>query len=92
MVIHDITPQEAFAALNGLGFPPERDCGETAVRQAFASKITDVGVRQIRGANRSALEWIQFEDGTRLYVASSPHGAVVYRLAKRFSYVEQVHV
>lgn len=88
--IHDVTPQEAFAALNGLGFPPERDCGETAVRQALTRKITDVGVRQVRGANRSVLEWIDFEDGTRLYLASSSDGAVVYRLARRFSYVEQL--
>jgi hypothetical protein len=86
--IHDVTPQEAFAALNGLGFPPERDCGETAVRQALTKKILNAGVRQIRGINRSVLEWLEFEDGTRLYLASSSDGAVVYRLARRFSYAE----
>jgi len=87
--LHDVTPQEAFAALNGLGFPPERDCGETAVRQALTKKIANVGVRQVRGANRSVVEWLEFEDGTRLYLASSSDGAVAYRLARRFSYVEQ---
>lgn len=85
--IHDVTPQEGFAAFNGLGFPPERDCGETAVRAALKSPVVDVGVRQLRGSNRSVLEWLQLEDGTRLYLAASSEGAVVYRLAKRFSYV-----
>jgi len=86
--IHEVTPQEAFAALNGLGFPPERDCGETAVRLALTHQVTEAGVRQIRGTNRSVLDWLQLDDGTRLYLASSSEGAVVYRLARRFSYVE----
>lgn len=86
--IYDLTPQEVFAALEGLGLPPERDCGETAVRKAFGSNVTEVGVRQLRGANRSILDWIQFADGTRLYVAASAEGAVVYRLARRHSYAE----
>lgn len=87
--LHDVTPQEAFAALNGLGFPPERDCGETAVRQALTQKIVKSGVRQLRGANRSILDWLEFEDGTRMYLASSAEGAAVYRLSKRFSYTEK---
>lgn len=89
LIIHDVTPQEAFAALNGLGLPPERDCGETAVRQALTGRVVDAGVRQIRGSNRSVLEWLLFEDGTRLFLAASGEGAVVYRLARPHSYVEQ---
>jgi hypothetical protein len=87
--LHEVTPQEAFAAFEGLGLPPERDCGETAVRGAFEKKVTNVGVRQLRGRNRSVIDWIEFEDGTRLFLAASGDGAVAYRLAKKFSYVEK---
>jgi hypothetical protein len=86
--VHDLTPYEAFAAFNGLGFPPERDCGETAVREAFKQPVARVGVRQLRGANRSALDWIEFADGVRIYLAASGDGAVVYRVARPFRYAE----
>lgn len=88
LTIYDVSPQEAFAALNGLGLPPERDCGESAVREAFTKKIVGVGARQLRGQNRCAVDWIEFEDGTRLYLGASGDGALAYRLSKRFSYVE----
>lgn len=87
--VHDVTPQEAFAALEGLGLPPERDCGETAVRAALEKKITGAGTRQIRGMSRTVIEWLEFEDGTRMYLASSAEGAVAYRLSKPFSYAEK---
>jgi hypothetical protein len=88
--IHDLTPYEAFAAFNGLGFPPERDCGETAVREAFKQSISKVGVRQLRGENRSVIDWIEFTDGVRIYLAASGAGAVVYRIARPFRYTEAV--
>lgn len=89
LVIHDVTPQEAFAAIEGLGFPVERDCSETAVRQVFEHKITKTGVRQVRNSNRSIIDWIEFDNGVRMYLAASSDGAVVYRLAGQHSYVEQ---
>lgn len=88
--IHDLELQEAYAAFNGLGFPEERDCGKTAVEFAFKQPVKEVRVRQIRGQNRSVLDCIIFEDGTRLYVASATEGAVIYRIAKPHSYVEEV--
>lgn len=87
--VHDVTPQEAFAALEGLGLPPERDCGETAVRLALEKKIVSAGTRQLHGVNRCVVEWLEFEDGTRLHLAASAEGAVAYRLSKPFSYVEK---
>lgn len=90
MTLYEVTPQEAFSAFEGVGLPPERDCGETAVRLAFEKKIVGLGTRQLHGKNRTVVTWIEFEDGTRAYFGASSEGALVYRLSKRFSYVENV--
>ena len=85
--VHDLTPLEAFAAFCHLGLPEERDCGETAVREVFSEQeVEAIGAHQIRGANRTILEWVRFKDGTRLYLASSTEGATVYRIATPHSY------
>ena len=86
--IRDLELQEAYAAFNGLGFPEERDCGKTAVELAFKQSVKKVRVRQLRGQNRSVIDCIIFDDGTRMYVASATEGAVVYRIAKPHSYAE----
>lgn len=87
--LHDLTPQESFAAFNGLGFPLERDCGETAVRELLlTSSICKAGTRQVRAANRTVVEWLEFEDGSRVYLASSADGAIAYRISRPHSYVE----
>jgi hypothetical protein len=88
MDIHDLEPMEAYAAIHGLGFPEERDCGKTAVELVFEQPVKEVKVRQIRGQNRSVIDYIIFEDGTRLYLASAVEGAVAYRIAKPHSYAE----
>jgi len=90
MRVHDVTPQEAFAALSGLGLPAERDCGETAVLKAFERPIRSLGTRQLPGKNRTAIDWIEFEDGTRMFLASGIDGAVVYRIAPPRSFVQEV--
>lgn len=90
--IHDLTPQEAFAAFNGLGLPAERDCGPEAVKNALlGNKVVAVGVSLIRGSHRSVLYSITMEDGTIVYLGSSPFGATVYRMAKLQSAVERVN-
>lgn len=81
--LHDVTPQEAFAALSGLGLPNERDCGTTAVERVFESQgVKKVHMRQVNRANRTIIDSIEFDDGTRMFLASSPVGAVVYRISK----------
>lgn len=88
--IHDLTPQEAFAAYYGLGLPEEQECGPLAVDKAFEQKVSKVNARLIRGSNRSVIDSIEFEDGSVMYLGSSAAGALVYRIAKRRSFVEEV--
>ena len=87
--IVNVTPQEALAAFSGLGLPSERDCSAAAVEKILVgAKVTRVAVHQIRNSHRSIVDFIELEDGTRLYLASSSLGATVYRIASKHSYVE----
>jgi hypothetical protein len=91
LALHDLTPQEAYAAFHGLGLPEERDCGPTAVRAALLqSPIKNVDVRLIKGSNRSVLYKLELEDGTILFLGSSSFGATVYRMTKLQSAVARL--
>lgn len=88
---YDVTPQEALAAMHGLGLPSERDCGPTAVETVLlSSAVKKVGVRPIRNSHRSIIDYLELEDGTRVHIGSSAYGAVVYKISKKHSYVEAV--
>lgn len=89
--IRDLSPQEAYAALNGLGMPEERDCGLTAVQKVFSEqKVKKVHARQVNRDNRTIIDSIEFEDGTRMYFAASPLGSIIYRVAQPHSYLRAV--
>lgn len=91
LTLYDLTPHEAYAAFHGLGLPEERDCGPTAVEKALLeSRIVELGTSLIRGSNRAVLYHLKLEDGTMLYLGSSPFGATVYRIARPQSAVERV--
>lgn len=81
----ELTAQELFASQMGLGLAAERSCDLETVRGLFLSrKLTRITGKEVRGTTRCILECFYFEDGTRLYIGASPHGAVVYRIAKPF--------
>ena len=88
--IFQVTAHEAFSAMQGLGLPEERDCGPTAVKAAFEKPVKDLAVRLVKGTNRSVIDHIEFDDGTRLYLGASAYGAIVYRIAPKRSFVEEV--
>lgn len=89
--IFDVTPREAFAAMNGLGLPDEQECSATAVTKLFESQpVSHVKTRVIRNSHRCIVEYIEFENGVRIYLGSSVLGATVYRVAQPHSYAEQV--
>lgn len=91
LTVHDVSPQEAFAALHGLGLPSERECSPAAVREVMVgATIRSVGTRTIQNSHRAALEYIELENGTRIYVASGSGGAVIYRISQPESYVQKV--
>lgn len=87
--IHDVSPQEAMAAIHGLGLPDEQDCSAAAVERLFeGQKVTRVFATSIRNSHRSILKVIEFADGSKLHLGSSAFGATVYRISKPHSYVE----
>jgi hypothetical protein len=87
--VHELTPQEAYVAFNGLGLPEEQDCGPTAVQVAFNKLVKKVNVALLKGTNRSIVNWIEFEDGTRLFLGATAAGAIVYRIAKPRSFTQE---
>lgn len=88
--LHDLTVQEAFAAFHGLGMPEERDCGPTAVTEAFKVPVKSLDAKLLKGSNRTIIYSIEFENGTRMYLASSAYGALVYRIATPRKYSDEV--
>ena len=91
MKLRELTAQEFYAALNGLGTPDEMHCDTVTVRELFSSKtVRRVHSKDVRGTTRSVIESIEFDDGTRLYLAAAPLGAVVYRITRPISYTQKV--
>jgi hypothetical protein len=87
LIVTDVNPDEAFAALNGLGVPAERTCCEEVILPYFEQVGLRVKGKQLRGQTRYILEELTFPDGTRMQVGPSPQGAVIYRIVKPHSYV-----
>jgi hypothetical protein len=88
--MHDVTPQEAFQALQGMGLPAEKECHPDDVRAFFAQPIKAVEVSPLPGTTRSVVRSFIAADGTRLFIGSSPFGAVVYRIAPPRSAAREV--
>lgn len=89
--VHELTPQEVFQALQGMGLPTEKECSESNVRDALEGRtVTAIDVRNLYGTNRSVLNSITLDNGHRIFLGSSPHGAVVYRIATPRSHTREV--
>lgn len=89
MDVHDLTPQETYAALNGFGLPEERTCCPEVILPLFqAVGVSVKGSRINTGTYR--VEELTFPDGTTLFLAPAAVGAVIYRVRKKSSYAENV--
>jgi hypothetical protein len=87
-----LSVQEAFIAFSGAGLPEEGECSATRVHQLLtAQSIKDVQTRHIAGTSRCTLDYIELEDGTKLYLGASSHGACVYRVQPPHHYAEEKH-
>jgi hypothetical protein len=87
----DLSPKEAFMALNGLGLPPEQHCNLASVTLL----LRETPIRLVRGVDipgteRCMIDHLELWDGTKVYLGASSHGAVVYRVAPPFSYAKMV--
>lgn len=88
--IHDVNAREAFAAVNGLGLPCDKECGQAALAQVFQQKVVKVNSSRIHNSTRTVIHSLEFEDGTIAYFGAAPEGALVYRIAVPHSYTAEV--
>jgi hypothetical protein len=84
----ELSPQEALAAIEGMGIPEEQTCCEEVLKELFGACGIKLHGRQPRGKARYYIDHMELPDGTRVYFGSSPIGVAIYRIARRHSYVE----
>ena len=91
--IQDATPQEAFAALNGLGLPDEQRCALEVVQQLLVEQpVRRVVGKNVRGVERTIIDSLELWDGTKVYFGAGAEGAVIYRITRPHSYAAKVLV
>jgi hypothetical protein len=91
MRLVDLTPHEAFAALQGFGLPHERACTRAEVEALLREQpVRRVGGSDVPGASRCCIEHLELWDGTRVHFGASAQGAVVFRVTRPPSYAERV--
>lgn len=89
--IRELSPQEMYAAQMGLGTPDEMQCDAATVRSLLSGKpLKAVHGFTVPNTTRFCLTELETEDGTKLHLGASPHGAVVYRISRPFSYARNV--
>lgn len=89
--IHDLEPEELYAALHGMGLPSEMLCDGATVRELLANhKIEQVVGFDVPNTTRFIIHVLVLDNGTRIHLGASPSGAVVYRISRRHSYVKEV--
>lgn len=88
-ILH-LEAEELFAALNGLGLPEERIATKEVVEQLLLEhRVVRVGGSTSARTSRCQVDWLDLDDGTRLFFAAGGRGAVIYRVRKRHSYMEK---
>lgn len=88
--MHDLTPQEAFAAFNGLGFPEEQQCSIAALQELLREQpIRRILGRDIGGAPTVHVDALELWDGTKVHLGAGSSGAVVYRIVRPPAYTKR---
>lgn len=90
LVVTEATPQEAFAALNGMGLPSESTCCAEVLTALFEAQGIKVKGRQLPHTMRYVVDQLTFPDGRTVHLGASPFGALAYRITNKHSYVEEV--
>lgn len=80
--IVDLTAQELYAALVGMGLPKEAECTLTNVAALLGKVGVKIVGKDVPNTGRCTLDYLEFPDGSLLYLGASSHGAVVYRLIR----------
>lgn len=91
MSLQDLTPDEAFAAFNGLGFPDEQRCSLESVQALLLeSPVRKVLGKSVSGMERTIIDALELWDGSKVYFGAGAEGAVVYRITRPVSYTAKV--
>lgn len=91
MHVQEATPQEAFAAMNGLGFPDEQKCSLEAVQALLLeTPVRKVIGKNVTGAERTIVDALELWDGTKVHFGAGAEGAVIYRITRPTSYAARV--
>lgn len=90
LTVHEVTPQEAFAALNGMGIPSESTCCSEVVEAMFEKQGIKVKGRQLPSTNRYVIDALVFPDGSTMHLGASVVGALAFRITKKHSYLRAV--
>ena len=91
IAIIDLSAEELFSALHGLGLPNEgAPSAKVVTHLLLTEKIASVVVRDIPNTGRCAVDSITFASGMRLNLAASAQGAVVYRVVHAPSYAARI--
>ncbi len=89
--LRDLSTNELFAALNGLGLPDEGSCRLAKINELLKEKpVRKIEGFDIPGTDRCVLCRLVLWDGTRLYFGAGPEGAVIYRNVPPQSYAEKI--
>lgn len=77
-----LEPQEACAALRGMGFPEEIPCTEESVQRVLReSPVVYVHTSLARGSTRVYVDYVRLANGVRVYFGATAYGACVLRIA-----------
>jgi hypothetical protein len=90
MKLKDLSAQEYYAALHGLGTPDEMKCDAPTVNELLSRPVKKVVGRQLPNTERFLLETIEVEGGVKLHFGAGAAGAVIYRITRPISYTEKV--
>ena len=86
----DLRPQELLVAMLGMGLPEEHRTTIAEVSSLLlSSKIKSVRGSNIPNTTRCVLDYIELEDGTRIYTGASSHGATIYKITKPHNYTKK---
>lgn len=89
--IKEVSPQEAYAAIHGLGILEERDFDKLTIDALLREQpIRRIGGKDLAGGGRTVIDYLELWDGTRVHLGASHDGAVIYRITRPHSYVSKV--
>ena len=87
LIVHELTPQEAFAAIKGMGIPEEHTCCAEVLEAMFEAVGIKVKGRPLHGTKRYVVDSLTFPDGRTVHLGASMMGALAFRITKKHSYV-----